>query len=72
MHITVEDNGPGMEEELLAKVRKQEVRTRGTGIGLYNIDSRIKLLYGEEFGLIIKSKRGTGTQVHLIIPNKWR
>ncbi|UQZ76249.1 two-component sensor histidine kinase [Niallia circulans] len=72
LHITVEDNGPGMEEELLAKVRKQEVRTRGTGIGLYNIDSRIKLLYGEEFGLIIKSKRGTGTQVHLIIPNKWR
>ncbi|NRG34939.1 sensor histidine kinase, partial [Niallia circulans] len=72
LHITVEDNGPGMEEELLARVRKQEVKTRGTGIGLYNIDSRIKLLYGEEFGLIIKSKRGTGTQVHLIIPNKWR
>lgn len=72
LHITVEDDGPGMEEELLAKVRKQEVKTRGTGIGLYNIDSRIKLLYGEEFGLTIKSKSGMGTQVHLIIPNKWR
>lgn len=72
LHIIVEDNGPGMEEELLEKVLKQEGKTKGNGIGLSNIDARIKLLYGDEFGLTIQSKSGMGTKVCLSIPNEWR
>lgn len=72
LHIIVEDNGPGMEEEILEKVLKQEGKTKGNGIGLSNIDARIKLLYGDEFGLTIQSKSGMGTKVCLCIPNEWR
>ncbi|WP_400243148.1 sensor histidine kinase [Niallia sp. JL1B1071] len=72
LHIIVEDNGPGMEDTLLEQVLKQEGKTKGNGIGLSNIDARIKLLYGDAFGLTIKSKAGVGTKVCLSIPNEWR
>lgn len=72
LHIIVEDNGPGMEEALLEQVLKQEGKAKGNGIGLSNIDARIKLLYGDAFGLTIKSKAGMGTKVCLSIPNEWR
>ncbi|HEO8421039.1 MAG: histidine kinase [Niallia sp.] len=72
LHIIVEDNGPGMEETLLEQVLKQEGKAKGNGIGLSNIDARIKLLYGDAFGLTIKSKAGMGTKVCLSIPNEWR
>ncbi|MEK5381916.1 cache domain-containing sensor histidine kinase [Niallia sp. FSL W8-0635] len=72
LHIIVEDNGPGMEEALLERVLKQEGKAKGNGIGLSNIDARIKLLYGDAFGLTIKSKAGMGTKVCLSIPNEWR
>lgn len=72
LHIIVEDNGPGMEETLIEQVLKQEGKAKGNGIGLSNIDARIKLLYGDAFGLTIKSKAGMGTKVCLSIPNEWR
>ncbi|MBS4208339.1 histidine kinase [Bacillus sp. FJAT-50079] len=66
--LIVEDNGPGMDATYLRKVRKGEVKTKGQGIGLQNIDERIKLSFGEEYGVQIESEQGKGTRVIVSLP----
>lgn len=65
--LSVEDNGIGMEnfdlENILSK--DQEGHTR---IGLRNTLERIKLFYGDEYGLRIKGQRNLGTRVEVILP----
>ncbi|GAB2704074.1 sensor histidine kinase [Paenibacillus thermoaerophilus] len=70
LRIAVEDEGPGMSADVLEKIRQGQVRTRGTGIGLLNIDERIKLAFGEAYGLIIESSIGGGTRVILHVPRR--
>ncbi|WP_235848370.1 cache domain-containing sensor histidine kinase [Litchfieldia alkalitelluris] len=72
LQLAVEDNGPGMDKEQLDKVRKGEMKTRGTGIGLRNIDSRIKFVFGSEYGLQIDSELNKGTKVSITIPYQKR
>ncbi|KRE47055.1 cache domain-containing sensor histidine kinase [Paenibacillus sp. Soil522] len=73
----VQDNGYGMEEtqlkELVARLRQFEsqgwmAREATKGIGLPNINRRIKLLYGDKADMSIYSKRGTGTTVIITFP----
>jgi len=66
--VSVSDNGPGMTETFLEQLSRGEVKPKGTGIGLSNIDDRIKMLYGDEYGINIESKSGQGTKVTLILP----
>jgi Predicted signal transduction protein with a C-terminal ATPase domain len=65
------DNGIGMNEEELYALRK-EVETPGskqsTGFGLANVNKRIKLNYGNQYGLEIRSKKGEGTDIIIKIP----
>lgn len=65
--FAVEDDGVGMEPEVLYKVREDLSRRTG-GYGLKNIDMRIKLQYGDEYGLALESERGKGTRVTIRIP----
>lgn len=51
MVIRVENNGSEIDENILEKLEKEELKPHGCGIGLANIDSRIKLLFGKEYGL---------------------
>lgn len=73
MHIAVEDNGVGMNSEkirqLLQTEDAKENDTR-TSIGIHNINIRLKMLYGEEYGLSISSEIGKGICVILNIPRK--
>ena len=66
--IMVSDNGPGMDAEFLAKLRKFEIHPKGSGIGLKNIDDRLKMLFGPQYGLILYSESGKGTLVTITIP----
>lgn len=69
--VEVEDDGGGMEEETLQRLREEiEIRdmSRSKSIGLYNINQRIKLHYGRESGVSIDSERGMGTTVRLQFP----
>lgn len=59
--ITVEDNGPGMDERMLET-------SGGRGIGLWNIRERIRLTYGEPYGLRIQSGQDKGTRIVITIP----
>jgi two-component system sensor histidine kinase YesM len=65
------DNGVGMDEEELNALRK-EVEMPGskqsTGFGLANVNKRIKLNYGNMYGLDIQSKKGEGTHIIIKIP----
>jgi len=68
IELTVSDNGPGMDESILARLNSGEIKPQGSGVGLRNIDERIRLLFGEIYGLDIASKRGEGTRVRLRMP----
>lgn len=68
IEIIIQDNGPGMSETLLRQVRNGEYSTKGTGIGLKNIDERIKLSFGEVYGLDIHSKEAEGTRIIMRLP----
>lgn len=71
LYIDVIDNGCGMDEEQLGKLRKNiEIKdiSRSKSIGLYNINQRMKLNYGEDCGIQIYSDKNKGTTVSLRIP----
>jgi two-component system, sensor histidine kinase YesM len=63
-NFVVEDNGKGMTPEKNLKVMKSDENS----IGIKNIDKRVKLLFGEEYGLHIESQEGKGTKVCIMIP----
>ena len=59
--IEIEDNGMGIPPERLVEVY-------GGGIGISNVHERLRLLYGDQFKMDIRSQAGEGTQIHLEIP----
>lgn len=69
--IDVDDNGCGMDEVTLGRLRRDiEVRdmSRSKSIGLYNINQRMKLHYGDGYRIHIYSEPGQGTRIRMIIP----
>lgn len=65
VEFIIVDSGVGMTEE-----RLKEVCTNCQGIGLKNVSERLKLLYGQEFGLIFSTTLGLGTTVSFKIPKE--
>jgi two-component system LytT family sensor kinase len=59
--IEIEDNGMGISPERLAQIY-------GEGIGISNVHERLRLLYGDQFKMDIRSQEGQGTQIHIEIP----
>lgn len=68
--ITVEDDGPGMPVDTLELLRIGEMKAKGKGIGLLNIDERIKIAFGEQYGIRIDSALGRGTRVTIALPRE--
>lgn len=68
--ISVTDNGPGAEEDLIEKLRRGEIKPKGSGIGLLNINERIKITFGELYGININSKIGKYMTVVIKLPYK--
>ena len=68
--IDVEDNGSGIPEEVCGTLLTDEtrVRSKGSGIGLRNVNQRIQLRYGEGYGLTILSEPDVGTTVRIHLP----
>lgn len=67
LYIQVRDNGAGMTDMELSAILSDDTRTgeREGHIGIQNIDSRLKILYGEDYGVDIKSKKNEYTCVTL-------
>lgn len=73
--LEVLDNGGGMTAEKLRDVRKTLDRDMleidgDNGYGLKNVNQRIKLYYGKEWGVSVDSDQGVGTRVSVVIPAK--
>lgn len=71
----VTDDGAGMDEAKLKAVREHIAGQRplgdsGRGIGLRNVHERIKIQYGEAYGLHVDSREGEGTTVAVRLPNR--
>ncbi|MEU7885150.1 histidine kinase [Microbispora bryophytorum] len=63
-HIWVEDDGVGMDPEHLRAALAEE----SSGIGLSNVDLRMRHLYGPDYGLMVETAPGKGTRIRLRIP----
>ena len=70
VYLEVEDNGLGMPEEEAAELLngKEKPHKHGSGVGLINVHSRLKLRFGEKYGLIIHSCPDEGMLVQIHIP----
>ena len=69
----VEDNGIGFTPEKLAQLQAELDDDSGdikleSGFGIGNVNKRIRLYYGKQYGLPVRSEYNTGTCVTLVIP----
>lgn len=71
LYISIHDNGVGISEENIARLLTDTSRVSQnymSGIGLPNVDRRIKLVYGQEYGIQIDSEPGVYTCVTVSLP----
>ena len=69
--IKVEDDGCGISQEMCRKMLSYEVEPEnisGSGIGVKNVNERIQLRFGKEYGLSYQSEEGKGTTVTYLLP----
>jgi LytS/YehU family sensor histidine kinase len=67
LRITISDNGVGIPRNVLPMILTPGYGS-GNGVGLSNVHERFKSLYGENYGLLIQSREGTGTWITLRVP----
>ena len=67
--VTVQDSGVGMSAEQVDSLFTEDKKDHaGMGIGVINVNNRIKLCFGEEYGLRYSSEQGMGTRVDILLP----
>lgn len=71
VEICVSDNGQGISKaklaELLEKLERNDTSS-GRSIGLTNVNKRVKMYHGEQYGLSVKTAKGRGTDISIILP----
>ena len=71
IRLRVADDGVGMEEEDLRKLQREiekPCKETEKGFGLANVNERIRMNFGAEYGMKIESVKGKGTCVEIVIP----
>jgi two-component system sensor histidine kinase YesM len=69
LHLTVADNGLGMKPEVVERLLVENTPvSKGSGVGLKNVNERIKLYFGDRYGVLIKSEPDEGTCITLVLP----
>lgn len=70
--IKIVDNGKGMNEERLKQLLHKPIQSEtGTGIGLYNVNRRLEMMFGKCSLLDIQSTEGIGTTIKFYLPKDW-
>ena len=60
-----------MDEETLAHIYdRHKVNYHSNGVGVYNVQKRLKLYYGDDYGITYESKKGEGTTATITIPGR--
>ncbi|MER5361670.1 histidine kinase [Streptomyces sp. NPDC002785] len=65
--VVIEDNGTGMDPERLRHILRGE-GGHSTGIGLLNVDERLRQVYGDDYGLVIETGIGAGMKITVRLP----
>ena len=65
-HITVEDDGVGMDPAVFAAGMPET--DDGQHVGLANVDERLRSVFGDRFGLVVETAPGAGTKVSMRVP----
>ncbi|MGP4038787.1 sensor histidine kinase [Gracilibacillus sp. D59] len=76
LHFIIIDNGKGISPEQLETInqelqfsnQEQEKEVNSTGIGLNNVNQRLKIVFSETYGLFLESTPNEGTSVHITFP----
>lgn len=69
--LQVIDDGVGMDQETLDHIyEKHKVNYHSNGVGVYNVQKRLQLYYGSEYGITYESKVGEGTTATITIPGQ--
>lgn len=71
IRLTVRDNGVGIDEDELEELReeiKRPCKETERGFGLANVNERISMYFGSEYGMTIQSTKGKGTTIEVVIP----
>lgn len=71
VEVVVEDNGPGMDEDIIQKLESSQIKANGLGIGLVNINKRLKLLISEDSGIKVERKCGRTLVIVRIRKREW-
>ncbi|MEG1181421.1 MAG: histidine kinase [Oscillospiraceae bacterium] len=68
--LSVSDNGIGIPEDIVRRILTEQVSTgnSGSGIGLKNVNERIKLYFGDSYGISIESEPDNGTCITIRLP----
>ena len=78
--ISIIDNGSGMDDQTLTSLNKRLIEgdsdttiitssdTKSSGIALLNVNSRLRLLFGEDYGVSVLSTKGIGTEISITLP----
>ncbi|WP_249435946.1 histidine kinase [Paenibacillus sp. Marseille-Q4541] len=75
--LTIVDNGSGMDQNKLQEIvsrmqfnreQEEERMKQPGGIGLTNVHQRLQLFYGKEYGLMVQSAEGQGTEIMMTLP----
>ena len=71
LQIQIEDDGVGMTSERLMKLTEKNRKVEHFGgIGINNVDDRLQLIYGQEYGIQIQSEENNGTTVTIFLPKR--
>lgn len=71
IYLTVSDDGAGMDEENLKNLSHEILKPckeTDRGFGLANVNERIRMYFGDEYGIHIESASGRGTKITIVIP----
>ena len=69
--LQVIDDGVGMDQETLDHIyERHKVNYHSNGVGIYNVQKRLQLYYGNEYGIVYESKPGEGTTATITIPGQ--
>lgn len=69
LQIQIIDDGVGMNQKRLQELSDKNTKSEHfTGIGVNNVDDRLKLMYGAEYGIDIQSEEGKGTTITICLP----